>query len=203
MGETETMRVGGVDWLPLRRGEGRVLLLSRDILALLPYDSDFDEETWGSCELRGYLNGEFLARFTEGERSRILETEVFTGKNPWYDTPGGEATRDRVFLLSIEEAVGYFGDTLPDRSCALDLDGGRYVPAVGGGGGFFSGAGDGARRALFEGRPGYWWLRSPGVHHSSAAVVMDDGGIAVLGFDLAAAVDVSGVGVRPALWLRE
>ena len=31
--------------------------------------------------------------------------------NPWYGTSGGNATTDKVFLLSLDEVVKYFGDS--------------------------------------------------------------------------------------------
>ena len=31
--------------------------------------------------------------------------------NPWYGTRGGNTTTDKIFLLSLEEVVKFFGDS--------------------------------------------------------------------------------------------
>ena len=201
--EQKTIRFGGYDWIVLEERQDRLLLLAKEISELRPFDTDFDDEIWESCELRRYLNGEFLQRFSAAAQERILSVTLPNRRNPWFDTPGGDDTEDQVFLLSIEEAVAYFGGTLGDKSSALDIDGGRFVPVENGTGGFFSDDGDALRQADYRGAPVYWWLRSPGVHHSTAAVVCDNGGIGVLGFDLMTVLDVGGVGVRPAMWIKK
>ena len=44
-------------------------------------------------------------------RARIIEVATQNPDNPWYGTSGGNPTTDRIFLLSIEEVVKYFGDS--------------------------------------------------------------------------------------------
>ncbi|MCL2054428.1 MAG: DUF6273 domain-containing protein [Oscillospiraceae bacterium] len=59
---------------------------------------------------------------------------------------------------------------------------------------------DSDRAAKYGKEASWWWLRSPGDYGDSAAGVLSDGSVYVLGIDF---YDVSAVGgVRPALWLN-
>ena len=115
--------------------------------------------TWKTCTLREWLNKDFLeAAFTGEERARILETEVRNDGNPVYGTTGGDNTRDRVFLLSLDEAVRYFqGDE--ERRC-------KATPYA---------VSQGAR--VDDDGFCCWWLRSPGLFPSNAAFVSSVGSL--------------------------
>jgi len=110
--EKEKMRFGGIDWLVLEVSDGKALLLSEQLLEPGRYNDRWDQVTWRSCSLRWYLNGDFYDKtFSEAEKSRIAETTVINNDNQWYGTPGGSDTTDKIFILSIEEVVKYFGDS--------------------------------------------------------------------------------------------
>jgi len=67
--------------------------------------------TWEVCTLRKWLNGEFLCHrghFDEQDIDAIVETLLENKDNPHYNTNGGNPTKDKVFLLSMEEAKKYF-----------------------------------------------------------------------------------------------
>ena len=102
---------GGLFWrvLEWNADESRALVLSEDILEVRPYHSEWTAMTWKECDLRAYLNGEFLEdTFTEEERARIRLGNVNT---PYRNgNPGGGITKDSVFLLSADEAAAYFPD---------------------------------------------------------------------------------------------
>ncbi|MDD6035308.1 MAG: DUF6273 domain-containing protein [Lachnospiraceae bacterium] len=67
-----------------------------------------------AMEAGRWLNSDFYrTAFSEKERASIAETLVRNADNPEYGTEGGNDTRDKVFLLSIEEATTYF-DSDPD-----------------------------------------------------------------------------------------
>lgn len=61
--------------------------------------------------MRTYLNGEFYNSFSDADRERIIKVTNQNNDNPWYGTSGGNPTTDKVFLLSIDEVVKYFGDS--------------------------------------------------------------------------------------------
>jgi hypothetical protein len=204
----ETIKFGAYDWLVLDERDDNLLIITRDVIELRPYDSEFTDENWETCTLREYLNGRFFGKFTPDEQARIVETTVSNPKNPWYDTRGCDDTSDKIFLLSIEEADLYFsggGERLTERMREFDYDCGEYTEVEVGSavGGFFSNEYDESRQSNYNGDPAFWWLRSPGVHHASAAFVCDSGGIGVMGLDLYAILDVGAAGVRPVLWLKK
>ena len=138
--------------------------------------------------MRRYLNGEFYNRFTAEERGRILETRVINSDNHWYGTTGGADTTDRVFLLSIDEVVRYFGDSgqlwnRPNDEWWIDDEYNQARVAY----------------RLEDNEAWWWWLRSPGSNSYSAANVLSDGWLNVSGNSVHRSYYG---GVRPAMWLN-
>lgn len=183
------VRFGRYNWRVLDVQNGKALLLAEEILEKRRYHSGWTEVTWKDCELRKYLNGEFLGTFSSQEQSRIVQTENTNADNQWYGTPGGSSTSDKVFLLSIEEVIKYFGDSGRLRK------GPKNAPVL------FQWIEDqynSARRAGYGGKRAWWWLRSPGNSDGRAADVYDDGSLYLIGYN----VSNGEGGVRPALWLN-
>ena len=102
-----TIEFGGLTWYVLDKVDGKTLVMSENVLELRPYHNSLDAFTWETCDLRAYLNGEFLNRFTPEEQAKIVEETNQNKSNPVYGITGGNATTDRVFLLSLEEAELY------------------------------------------------------------------------------------------------
>ena len=181
-----------VEWLVLDRKDGRVLLISRYGLDCKKYHSKWKGVTWETCELRSWLNNTFLrTAFSEAERSAIEVTEVDNGKEQGYGKwsgDGGSGTCDMVFLLSYAEANRYFNVT-EDNVNNMDSRAAptEYASAKGASGSIINETADGAKA-------GWWWLRSPGIFQTGAAVVGSDGSLR----DHSARR--SGC-VRPALWV--
>ena len=143
---------------------------------------------WEECDLRAYLNGEFLEMFSSVERAQIIETWIDNPVNLWWGTDGGSDTTDRVFLLSLEEADKHFGDS-GDYVNEISHDGEGY---------WMTNAYDSERVAMYEGEAWWWWLRSPGKDRHMPAYVDIDGRLIMTG----SAVQYLMGGVRPALWLK-
>ncbi len=73
-------------------------------------NSDVKPVTWEECDLRHWLNGEFIASaFNEVEQTRVCETAVKNPPNPWYGASGGNTTRDKAFCISITESSYLLG----------------------------------------------------------------------------------------------
>ena len=120
--EGETLRLGRamekrscaetpLRWRVLCREEGRMLVLCERAVAVLPYHPELQDVTWESCALRCWLNSVFLPlSFSLAEQERILPAAVQTPDNPNFGSSGGNATEDRLFLLSAEEAAGLLKD---------------------------------------------------------------------------------------------
>jgi len=178
---------GGHDWRVLDVQEGRALIISDNILEKRAYNNNNTSATWGTCDLRKYLNGEFYNQFSAEEKARITETKTQNNPNPWFEIEGGKDTNDRIFLLNIEEVIKYFGDSgqlkNKDQENKYWIDD-QY---------------NSSRIAKYtDENASWWWLRSPGRSNDRAAYILD------FGF-----IDLSGGffnrkdgGVRPALWLK-
>ena len=87
---------------------GTAVLITQDVLSKMAYHNRKIGVTWERSDMRKYLNGSFFSKFNHLEQKAILSTEVETGFNEKYFTQGGQRTIDKVFLLSIDEAKGYF-----------------------------------------------------------------------------------------------
>lgn len=108
-----------IEWLVLAKENNRILVISDKALDCHPYNSSRTIVTWETCTLRKWLNNDFInAAFYAEERAKIPTVTVSADKNPEYDTNPGNATKDRVFLLSIVEAEKYF-TSAEARECIL------------------------------------------------------------------------------------
>ena len=167
-------RQDAIEWFVLERREDRCLLLSRFALDQRPFHGTKDAITWGRCDLRRWLNGDFLdSAFTEEEWEASLLTRVDNSLgNPVFETEGGKNTEDRVFLLSREEVEDYF-PTAGERLCKPTANTSGFSLM-----GYNS-----------------WWLRTPGYKQTVWEYVDSNG--AFSGGD----VDRSFTAVRPAMWV--
>ena len=213
-----TIQFGGYNWRVLDVQGGRALIITEDIIEVRAYHEKNDAVTWETSDMRAYLNGAFLRTFSSQDQARIAETQVSNPDNLWYIRYLSKDTRDRIFLLSLEEVDRYFGDSgdyvnqrriLYRSNFHGEMEGHIHIH-----GSFFSNAHNSKRIATYKGseperqvvvsnwKAGdawVWWLRSQGVDTNYAAYVNENG-----------AVNVSGVnvyhyrigGVRPALWLN-
>lgn len=164
-----------VQWVILKQDKKKALLLSAYGLDAKPYNKEYKDITWEDCTLRKWLNEEFFnSAFNAEEQQRVITTKVKNADNTFYNTPGGNDTEDKVFLLSISEAEKY----LP-----TDLQ--RHVvptPYV--------------RQGAFRVNC-WWWLRSPGNFPINAASVDNGGDIHGYGYDI-----LHDYAVCPALWVN-
>lgn len=163
-----------IEWRVLKAEDDRVLLISEKGLACRPYNKSQLEISWPDCDLRAWLNGEFVqAAFNEEERSHILETAL--------DAVAEEvqATTDQVFCLSSEEAEAFF-ESSEARVCLPT----PFAIAQGA----WTDGGNGACR---------WMLRTPGQYGEMVANITSGGDIFSRGWY----VDFPNYCVRPALWM--
>ena len=168
-----------IEWLILESDGETALLISRYALDCKPYNKNKDT-TWETCTLRGWLNDEFFNKaFSADEKKSILQSDVSADKNPEYNVNPGNATKDKVFLLSVVEANKYFKSN-DARMCAptdYAIQRGEWGP--------------------YESRNVCrWWLRSPGCISNCAAYVYTDGSIYNY------YVYISGYAVRPCVRVR-
>lgn len=169
-----------IEWLVLEKEDNRMLVISKYALDFQPYNDTWTEVTWETCSLRKWLNGKFLdAAFSTEEKNSIISSTVSADYNPKYDTPPGNNTTDKVFLLSITEANKYFSS-----DSARQCQGTAYCYA--------QGADESSNGNC------WWWLRSPGYSSDTAADVREVGYVSKEG----EAVHIDRDAVRPALWIN-
>lgn len=115
-GTKRKIKFGKYEWRVLTINNGSALIITENIVKRLPYgDGGMDGICWSDSGVRKYLNTTFFNEFDADEKAVIQEVSVKTPKNPEYGTPGGADTKDRVFLLSIEEALQFFHDDADRR----------------------------------------------------------------------------------------
>jgi hypothetical protein len=217
----DLMKFGDYKWRVLEVSDGKALLLSEYVLEQRAYFSVADGEwdylenvaalatTWADCDLRAYLNGEFLESFQAEDRARIVPTRLSNQDNPWYGTPGGADTDDFIFLLSIEEALRYFGDSgdlASRRAWTIDESLLEFV-VDNENGSYLSDQYNEARKAYSNPTSSIsydWWLRSPGFDfragepsHWASSITSE--GLIRVGGDF---VDNWFTYVRPAMWVK-
>jgi hypothetical protein len=185
-GKRRNVQFGGYEWRVLDVQGDRALLLTENIIEKRRYHSSFTDITWAGCELRQYLNGDFLRKFSSQDQARVWQVNNSNFDNQWSGTSGGSNATDKVFLLSIEDVVKYFGDSgqlqrRPNKN-SWEIDD-KY---------------NNDRVAKYEGETWWWWLRSAGDGSDDAAYVGGGGGLCMIGHF----VYFEEGGVRPALWLN-
>ena len=181
-----------IEWLVLAKDKKSMFVVSKYAIDCLPYNIEDKDVTWETCTLRKWLNEEFYKNaFNKSEKSLIKTTTVENYDNAVYNTPGGEDTKDKVFLLSQFEMINknYGFDEAYDKR-----DENRCCEPT-----IYAAAQENTQSIEYimsEGNwPRMWWLRSPGFSVYNAAVMNIDGDVRVFG----AGVYNAGVFVRPAL----
>ncbi|MDR0848866.1 MAG: DUF6273 domain-containing protein [Propionibacteriaceae bacterium] len=101
---------GGPVWVALRvdQTNRRALFVAREVVASRPYNKEDVAITWEGCSLRTWLNSAFFDSLPPQVKSRVVEVTNWTRDNREYVAYGGNATKDRVFLLSLDEVDQYF-----------------------------------------------------------------------------------------------
>ena len=131
-----------IEWIVLEKSNNKALLLSKYVLTSHSYNEEYVDITWENCTMRKWLNSEYINTiFSKKEQGSILTTDVINNDNVQYGTKGGNKTKDKLFLLSIDEVNKYFST---DNQRVATNKSGSYSD---------------------------WWLRSPGNGQSDAAYV--------------------------------
>ena len=174
-----------IEWLVLENDGETALLISRYALDSKTYHNTMRGKiTWEQCALRNWLNNEFYNRaFSTEEKQYILQSNVSADKNPKYSTNPGNATKDKVFLLSVVETNKYFKSDDARRCAPTDYAIQQWAST--------------SNSCKVDGRKTcWWWLRSPGEYSNYPALVNDAGS-----FDVSYLISNGGA-VRPCVWVR-
>ncbi|MBR3299738.1 MAG: hypothetical protein IKI64_11170 [Clostridia bacterium] len=170
-------------WWVMMRSDNRLYLLAESVLDHRSYNSSASATTWAECQMRSWLNGEFINEaFTENERLLIARSTVKAESNTISGIKGGADTVDRLFLMSLEELM-----RIARTGIGINVFGMYAYPT---------------KRALANGvetadyGTASWWLRTPGLSQNSVTVC-DPKGEPIY----SKRANYEGIGVRPCLWL--
>jgi hypothetical protein len=228
----ETIKFGPFNWRVLERKGNTALIITEGIIEKGPYHTKKEGTTWEKSGVRGFLNSKFLDKFDSKDKAKIIEVTNQNPDNPWYktmsasiaipgvtahDSRGGNPTKDKIFLLSIDEVCRYFGDStarLKDKGFT-QLGGGKTQMGPGmklSTLSLISDKNDPNRTAIMPGtfskdkvkqdKAFWWWLRSPGEADALAAYITDKGAINITGKTIFAFAETQMGGLRPALWIN-
>ena len=169
-----------IEWVVVDTDEeqGLLFLMSLKCLDAHYYNQKFIAMTWARCDLRRWLNNEFLNEaFTPEEQEQIAVTHVINEGH--HGNPGGDDTDDQIYLLSYREVLDYYPTmaervAYPTETCIAD---GCYVDSKTG--------------------ACWWWLRSPGTRAIDACGVRVDGRVS--GYGSRDVYRPSGA-LRPVMW---
>ena len=137
-------------------------LMSLYCLDVVPYSLENTDTTWETSYLREFLNNDFYdSAFSIGEKNMIVDSEVINNDNPVHGTFGGNNTTDKVYIMSIEEAMEFYSVAEPvemfyDRIHAQATE---YAIQKG------------VWLEIPDSSRCWWWLRSPGGSASQAAEI--------------------------------
>ena len=212
--EAKTVTFGEYLWRVLEEKDGYALIITEHTIEERSYHSDCMDITWEHCDMRQYLNGPLFESFTPEEQARIQVTKLSDRNNPWTGTKCGNPTVDKIFLLSYDEVLKYFGDSGDVENRVgwhwIDIDVPGFNSGVPekGGTDFINDQYNSARRVTKpDGSAAWWWLRSPGGQGQWTT-----GSIGFIGELFLCGDDVwmhsreygddQNAGVRPAMWVK-
>ena len=164
-------------WIVLKNRDDLVTLITEQSIAAMRFHFNANETSWADCSLRSWLNGTFYtSAFSLDESGFICKNYITTPVNPDFPSPLGEATVDKVYLLSLNEALSYFR-SVSDRklTCTTASYQQTYTD---------------------QNDCCCWWLRTPGAQLKSAVGVDTSGQVMTVGYDC---YKNEQIGVRPVI----
>lgn len=178
-----------IEWIVLDKQEGSILVVSKYAIEASRFNSGSEEIYWENCSLRSWLNGRFPDNaFTKEKPSAVLQTPLNNFRYP--ETEEGETvdadevipieyeTRDKIFLLSVEEVEQYY----PEESARI-CKATEYAIENG----VAANADDDCS----------WWLRDPGEPYEKMSSYVS-GSTGIISSSMYEIV----LGIRPAMWLK-
>ena len=183
---------------------GKALLIPQEMVGYWSFNDVKEDTTWEKSSIRTWLNTVFLNNaFSDSERAVILESDIDNKANSQHSVGGSANTKDKVFLLSEDEAIRYFSSDsarvakvnftqaqIENLAKALSS---RSNPS-------YSVTYDDAVAELtsYNGTTDWWWLRTSGRELVRAAAVSYSGELYAVGNE----VEEPYGGLRPAIWVN-
>lgn len=175
-GEYAYFKYEPIKWRVLQNEGDTLLLLSDLVIDDQKYERSDGKVTWETSSVRTWLNGyspyslmegyNFLtAAFTDEEQDAIVRSDLNNAANPFHNTNGGNATSDKIFLLSVDEMTNEsygFPSAYMDYSSTRQLQASGYAKAMG--------VWMGSHNDLYDGNA-IWMLRTPGSYQQTVSLV--------------------------------
>lgn len=187
-----------IEWYVIERKDDEVLLLSKCCLDTKPFQDNYDTVTWETCTLREWLNNEFYNKAFSSKEQSCIKLSSLTTEVKSNNEGSGITTKDKVFLLSLNDVKQYFSLTDTDNENMFYCYDSCFLTEM-------------TTYAWLQGgeRDGHWWLRSPGMNDSLDGCIALVQNVPNTGTsEPFGAVDLTGTfpfaedhSVRPALWL--
>ena len=171
-----------IKWNIIGKKNGNYILISEEILDTQQYHNKLEAVSWSESVMRTWLNRDFYnTAFSAAERKLLQKTEVSTPRNTVYGTSGGTAVKDKVYLLSVQEAAKKaFGFSGNNSRKAKTTD---YAHAMG--------------ALTRKTGMGCWWPRTAGKNSKYAANILSSGKVSHRGYKVTI-FD----GVRPVIQIK-
>ena len=207
-----------IEWIVLENDGKRVFVVSKYALDNHFYHDAEVAVNWETCELRQWLNNDFYnTAFNDTEKAEVPTVSITNKANTYYNKPAGNNTNDKVFCLSLEEVEKYFGDynyfekkyqygynkNLLCTPTQYAISKGVYCTEITEA--KYNDESIGTKRFGYPSdvvgsRVCEWWLRGPVSEEDIwVCLVYEDGRT---GLSSGSNVFVSGVGVRPAMYIE-
>lgn len=199
------IQFGNIEWYVVKEDSGKKMCLAKDIIDIRKFHNANEHVLWENSDIRRWLNTLFLSMFSTEEMGCILETDVVNKLNIKYQTGKVEITKDKIFLLSLEEVIEIFEGSSSnfnqeDLLCIDECDWKRMAFVNVDHKRLFDLSKEtGMDYSKINGKSLGWWLRTSGATTNRAARVNCNGSLRLHGRE----VNRNLVGVRPALWLGE
>lgn len=158
-----------IKWRVLSVDGNDAFVWADKILDCKRYHSIYEDVTWEKCEVRGWLNNDFLnTAFSTSEIPAIKITKVINDGNVDWNMEASDDTYDKIYLLSITEAKNTsYGFSTNYKENDM---GRRGLPTP------YS-----MEKGIYVSKHEEWlgwsstWLRSPGRNSSEAAYISYSG----------------------------
>lgn len=168
-----------IEWRVLDVKGNNVLIITKDLLEYIPFNTGSESVNWNTCTLHQWLNKDFLQMaFSSDEINKILYNSDLNAK---------------LFLLSASEIENYFSSET-DRVSHLTVYATIHLVEKKG----VSTEDEEIQETAKKKFANAWWLRDSGNRVNRAAIVDYAGNIIRIGYD----VSNTGIAVRPAMWIE-
>ncbi|MBE7056291.1 MAG: hypothetical protein E7388_02465 [Ruminococcaceae bacterium] len=201
--EVHWFEVEPISWIVLEEKDGKLFVIAEENVNAVPFNKTPEDTNWAISTLRDWLNGLneykntfnfYNCAFTAEEQSVIVTQDITTAKNADYNTESGEAVKDRVSILSVEQiedskkwADGLFNEDKDELTLGRACGNTEYS--------LFKGA---AAHISYDRKNSSWyWLRNSGANAKQATYVNEMGNTISAGYT----VSFPQNGVRPTLVL--